>query len=72
MSLYDYRESERIAKEDYPFDALIMAAMRRADSFNAEKLQHEFPMLWDELKKRYNAPGGLLVTDDVSKEIEPQ
>ena len=60
MSLYDYEESQRIAVEDYPFYALIMAAMRQADSNNRETLQTAYPWVWRELEARYNAPGGLL------------
>lgn len=57
MSLYAYNESKRITGS---FDALIMAAMRKADSENARILQTAFPSLWDELQERYNAPNGLL------------
>jgi hypothetical protein len=68
MSLYDYKESQQIAKKDYPFYALIMAAMRQADTDNAEKLKEAFPEVWKELKARYNAPAGCLT--DREFEIE--
>lgn len=48
---------------DQPFYALIMAAMRKADSYNAEKLRYVFPEVWVELQERYNAPGGFLRED---------
>lgn len=60
MSLYDYKESQRIAAQDYPFAALIMAAMRKADTDNADALKAAFPDMWDDLQLRYSAPGGLL------------
>jgi len=60
MSLYDYRESVSISSHDHPFYALIMAAMRQADSNNADILREAFPEVWDELQERYNAPGGLI------------
>ena len=60
MSHYDYKASQQIAAKDYPFYALIMAAMRKADSANAEYLEQAFPMVWRELQARYNAPGGYL------------
>jgi hypothetical protein len=60
MSLYDYRESQKIAAFDFPFYSLIMAAMRQADSENIEKLKREFPAVWQEFSARYNAPGGIL------------
>lgn len=43
MSLYDYRVSQEIASHDYPVDALVMAAMRKADSSNLERLKLGFP-----------------------------
>lgn len=60
MSLFDYKASQQIAAEDYPFYALIMAAMRKADSTNERKLREAWPEVWEELFTRYNAPGGLL------------
>jgi len=60
MSLFDYEMSKRIAAEDYPFYALILAAMRQADDENLLALQREFPEVWQELIARYNAPGGKL------------
>lgn len=63
MSFYDYAESKEIAALDYPFYSLIMAAMRQADTNNAEKLARSWPDVWDELNARYNAPGGLIDTD---------
>jgi hypothetical protein len=60
MSLYDYKKSLRLLESDPPFYALIMAAMRQADSDNLELLCDAFPQVWDELQARYNAPGGVL------------
>jgi len=60
MSLYDYKVSQEIASCGYPFYSLIMAAMRQADTDNAELLRKTFPQVWNELFARYNAPGGLL------------
>jgi hypothetical protein len=58
VSLYEYRES--MALGDASFYALIMAAMRRADSYNITRLRAAFPETWEELHARYHAPGGLL------------
>lgn len=60
MSLYDYKASKAIAWEDWPFDAIIMAAYRKADDDNVVKLRSAWPELCSELDARYNAPGGLL------------
>ena len=64
MSLHEYVISKEIAKQDYPFYALLMAAMRQADDINSLSLHAAFPAVWDELKKRYNAPSGALTDDD--------
>ena len=63
MSLYSYNQSLEIAKHDYDFDALLMAAMRKADTYNTFALQLAFPNIWNELQERYNAPGGILDID---------
>ena len=66
MSRYDYEASKRIAAEDYPFYALIMAAYRQADSLNASKLESAWPTVVMELEARYNAPGGYLDGEETS------
>lgn len=60
MSHFDYQTSKLIVLQDYPFYALIMAAMRQADTLNAALLREAFPRVWTELENRYHAPGGLL------------
>lgn len=60
MSHYDYLLSQEISAKDPPFESLIMAAMRKADSGNAAKLASTFPDIYYELRDRYNAPGGFL------------
>ena len=63
MSYYDYKESQRLNAEDPPFYALIMAALRKADSFNADRIRIAFPETYKEFMERYNAPGGRLEGD---------
>jgi hypothetical protein len=60
MSYYDYKIGREISQEDYPFYALIQAAMRQADTVNQGKLAAAFPEIWTELQTRYHRPGGLL------------
>jgi len=60
MSLHEYEKSKEIAVQNYPFYAIIMAAMRQADSWNFEQLKAIFPETCAELQERYNAPGGIL------------
>ena len=66
MSLYDYQQSRKLAATDQPFYALIMAAMRQADTDNLTRLQVAFPEVWREFQTRYNAPGGLLPEERAS------
>jgi hypothetical protein len=60
MSLHEYLKSQDIARLDFPFYSLIMAAMRQADTINFDKLKLAFPETAKEMQARYNAPGGLL------------
>lgn len=64
MSRYDYERSKDLALTDVPFYALIMAAMRRADTANHAALKAAFPEAWQELESRYHAPGGMLPGED--------
>lgn len=58
----DYLASQRIElaalELDVDFYAVLMTAMRMADSDNLETLKHAFPGVYAELQERYNAPGG--------------
>lgn len=63
MSLYDYRLSMTLEAQETPFYALIMAAMRQADTPNVEKLRDYWPEVWFELQARYHAPGGRIPAD---------
>ncbi len=60
MSHYDYRASQVLGRDDPPFAALIMAAMRKSDTDNMARLRAAFPEIYAELHARYNAPGGWL------------
>lgn len=48
---------------DPSFAALIMAAARKADTNNLERLGQAFPEIVSEFRSRYNAPGGVLEAD---------
>jgi hypothetical protein len=63
MSLHEYQSSLELFHKDTPFYVLIMAAMLKADSKNEMKLRAMWPHVWEELQKRYHAPGGLLPED---------
>lgn len=76
MSLFDYKQSILLGKGDPSFSALIMAAMRKADTHNSNMLQQAFPEIHLELRQRYDSPGGLLegepaeYADGVNKSVE--
>jgi len=63
MSRYSYMQSKELESSGYTFEALIMGAIRQADSINLEKLQSAFPDVYHELKTRYNAPGGFTTAE---------
>lgn len=58
--LHAYRVSQELAKGDPPFSAFIFCAIRKADTFNLERLRLAFPELVQEMEERYWAPGGML------------
>ncbi|MBC8489901.1 MAG: hypothetical protein H8D45_28120 [Bacteroidetes bacterium] len=68
MSYHEYIWGREISAKDYPFYALIQAAMRQADTENLEKLKSVFPEIFEELQVRYNAPSGLLPEEVVEDE----
>lgn len=65
MSLHSYKVSQTLMTQDPPFYALIMAAMRKADTENSAMLRQCWPDVWEELQARYWAPGGILDSDNV-------
>jgi hypothetical protein len=60
MSLFDYIQSQEIESKDYPFYALLMSLIRRADSNNLAKLKLMWPDIVEEFQARYDSPGGVL------------
>jgi hypothetical protein len=77
MSRYDYAASEKLAATSPSFEALVMAALRRADSTNAATLRAAFPYLCAEAQARYDAPGGILAddpdaVDELAQRIDPE
>lgn len=63
VNLHDYRLSGQITASGASFHALLMAAMRCADSANGARLASVFPEEWEELQQRWLAPHGLLPSD---------
>lgn len=68
MSLHEYRSSQVISASDPPFYALIMSAMRQADTHNVLKLQEAFPSVWAEFLLRFHARGGRIRGDQPMEE----
>ncbi len=64
MSLYDYKISKDISRDDPPFASFIMAAIRKADMDNLAMLKRAFPEIYQEFEKRYHAPEGCLTAQE--------
>lgn len=60
MSYHEYKESQDISRQGFTFYAIIMAAMRQADTDNIIRLRIAFPEVYQELDRRYHAPDGLI------------
>jgi hypothetical protein len=69
MSLSDYKQSAALAVSA-SFHALVMAAMRRADTENYRRLAAAFPAIADELETRYRSPGALTPSERAFEELE--
>ena len=72
MSYHEYIWGREISTKDYPFYALIQAAMRQADTDNLEKLKSLFPETFRELQIRYNSSKGLLFDEIVEEESKEE
>lgn len=68
MSKYDYDCSKEISSNS--FYAIIMVAMRKADSQNLTILKKYWPEIWNELQLRYNSPNGIIEGEDFKSEFE--
>ncbi len=72
MTLHEFQAAQRLHAEQHPFYALLMAAMRAADTHNAALLREHWPAVWAELSERYDAPGALLPGEPGRAEIDAQ
>lgn len=66
LTLREYRMSAEIGRRldaDDDFYAIMALLMRNADTYNAERLRAAYPLVWDDLRARYHAPGGELPDD---------
>jgi len=63
MSWFDYKQSEILSAQGWGFYQLLFAAIREADSDNLSKIRQAWPEVYQEFIDRYNAPGGLLLTE---------
>lgn len=63
VGLHAYNSAKNDIPADVPFYALIAAAVSRADTYNLDALDRAFPGVVDEVRARYNAPGGVLDGD---------
>jgi hypothetical protein len=80
LNLYEYEQSLRIAAQGHSFYVLLAALMRQADTDNTDLLRAGWPGVWESLRKRRNAPLGVVEEWDgitlieyyQSKQVEPQ
>lgn len=63
VGLHAYRCANEDIPSDVPFYSLIAAAVKRADTPNLDALDRAFPGVVEEVRARYNAPGGVLEGD---------
>jgi hypothetical protein len=63
LNYHEWRAARELHRQDVPFYALIVAALWKADTGNAERLREAFPDTCAMAQARYDAPGGLLDTD---------
>jgi hypothetical protein len=63
MSFNDYRASIELYHRGYSLEALIMAAMHRADYSNMRLLQAIYPEVKNEVLARKQSPDGTLPSD---------
>jgi hypothetical protein len=63
---YDALMAEHLINDEaqFTFEALMMAAIRNADTNNTSLFELYFPALVEEMKARYHAPGGVLPGDE--------
>jgi hypothetical protein len=71
MSQHSYERSKVLGTQDEPFSAYIMAAMRKADTYNAARFRSAFPEIAQEFYERYWCGGGLTVDEGGTLEAMP-
>ena len=69
QSIREYKSGQTLQLTAYdcganPFYSLLQATMRCADGSNLALLKTHWPAVWEDLQARYNAPGGVLDTDE--------
>lgn len=70
MSL-DHYQAATFAAASFSTEALIRAAMLKANPEQAEDLRAAFPLAWKEVQSWYHAPDGVLPGDPVTVAVEP-
>jgi len=56
LNEHEYKESLRLAIGEFPFYAIVAAAMRQADTDNLKKLKAAFPGIWESLLEWVHKP----------------
>lgn len=68
--LHAYHVSRLLSMKNIPFAALLFECIRRADSHNYARLKMAFPEIVEEMRRRYNAPLGVLMEDAIETDME--
>ena len=68
---YAYHASLDIYRARHPFYAIIMAAMRDADTLNLASLKRCWPDVWEALQELYNTPMGEIPGGEVEPTEPP-
>ena len=60
LTLFEYKDYQQCAAQNYSFYGLIATAMSQADTDNLDALKAAFPDIWTSFVRRYHAPGGVV------------
>lgn len=71
LSWHSYLASKEVERRDFPFYAIIVAAMKKADDDNLRALKHVFPGLFEQALERYNQPMGMSIAELAKTDITP-
>ncbi len=63
-SFHDWHAALQLQRLDPGFTALLIYLALKADTDNRERIERAWPDLLEEVKKRHDAPGGAITSDE--------